>query len=271
MKMSVVALLFGIVSIQAFAQGTALKTYASFSYLYQQKDQGTGALDFVNDIWVNNESCLVTVNFTNNDTPDSRTLAGISATVYDKNGVPLTYSTTNVPIIVNPYADHNSGEYKHWWSVIGFAEITKKEIVFTMWDYVDGVRNDTLLVSYTLDKKNQALVRNNTVTVAIVNDSGITTRLRRAWSAKNSIYYVVSSTDNITGATIASAIISYDSKLKKLKKQLSNPHPADLAYGERGGNNAMFPMLPGFIFDDYTVTSEGDGSVTRHVHVYKQP
>jgi len=271
MKMSLCVLVLGSISIQALAQGTALKTYASFSYLYQQKNQMTGVFDFVNDIWVSNESNLVTVNFTNSDTAESRTLAGIAITVYDKKGVSLTYSTTDVPPIVNPYPDQNSGEYKHWWSVIGFAGLTKKEIVFTMWDYAAGVRDDILLVSYTMDKKTQSLVRNHTVTVSTVNDSGITTKLRRAWSAKNSIYYVVSSTDNISGATISSIINVYDAKLAKLKKQMNNPHPGDLTYGERGGNNSMFPMPPGFIFDDYSTTDPTGEQIIRNIHIYKQP
>ena len=264
-----VSLIATLLAVHALAQGT-LATYASFNYLYQQNDPETGALDFVNDIWINNEMNLITVNFTSSDTPDSRVLAGITATVYEKNGASASYSTTDVPPIVNPYDDPTGGEYKHWWGVIGFAGFTKKELVFAMWDY-DGVKNQQLLVSYTLNKRTRTLNRNNSIAIPTVNEGGVTTKFRRVWPAKNYLYYVVSSTNNATGATTGATICAYDMKLVKRKKLLNSPNPGDLAYGDRGGNSSMLPMPAGFLFDDYTITNETGDQVTRHVHVYRQP
>jgi hypothetical protein len=260
-----------IISVQVFAAPAApvidLKPFAEFSYLSMQKDDGTGILDFVNDIWLNDQATLVTVKFINSDTEDSRTLVGISATFYDKKNKSFIYTTPDVPPLVNPSTNPDSSEYKHWWGVIGFAGLTTNEIVFIMQDFAGS---NTLLVSYTKNKRTKTLDRNKTVTIPIENAGGITTKLRGVWSYTSSIYYVVSSTDNATGEVTDSAIYVYDSKLANLMKMRSNPTPGNLTYGVRGGNSSLLPMTPGYIFDDYNVTN-GDDSVTRHVNIYKQP
>jgi hypothetical protein len=137
-----------------------------------------------------------------------------------------------------------------------------------MWDSVD---NNMLLVSYTINKKTKQLDRNETITIPIEDKDGVTTKFRRAWAYGSNIYYVISSTVNSTGATITSDIYVYDSKLSRLRKMKGNPNPGDLSYGERGGNNSMFPMPPGYIFDDYNVTDDILGTITRHVNIYRQP
>ncbi|MEI6424519.1 MAG: hypothetical protein WCP55_20040 [Lentisphaerota bacterium] len=264
-----VLVLAALIPVQVFAGPppvviSELKPYATFSYLCMEKNP-SDVLDFIDDIWVNNESTLVRVRFSSINNGGVDELTGISATVHDKKNNTCIYKTKEeaeaVPAIRNLYSS------PHWWGVIGFAGITTREIVFTM---LDNDTNQMLLVSYTMNKRTNELVRNHTVTIPIVNVSGVTTKLSKAWSYTSSIYYVVSSTDNGTGETLESYIFVYDSKLTRLLKQRKNSN-GDLTYGERGGNNSMFPMPSGYIFDDHNETDAVSGAITRFINVYRQP
>lgn len=274
-KLRTVLIAFCILgSLNAFSQSIpTLKTSASFSYASMQKDPVSGLFDFAVDIWTNNESSLATVKFENQDDPVSgkRTLAGIHLTVYDKNNVARSFSTLDVPPILNASTNPNADIYKHWWSLIGFGGLTKKEIVFIFLNYVEGVSNEHHIVSYTMNTKTSTLERNNTIIVPTLTIDSVTTKLKSCWSAKNNIYYVLSSTDDASGAVTASNIYVCDSKLKKIKKQLANPNHRDIINATGPGNNSMLPMPAGYLFDDYSTTSADGNTITRNVHIYKQP
>lgn len=153
--------------------------------------------------------------------------------------------------------------------MIEFAAITTNEIVFVM---RDDNNNRTYLISYTLKKGKYGneLVRNGQVEIPTVDNGTETTKFRRAWSYASKIYYVVTSTDNSTGAATESNICIYDSKLKKLLQQRANPNPGDILCGQRGVSTAIFALPPTYILDDYNVT-EADTTITRHVDIYKLP
>lgn len=113
-----VLILATIISVQIFAAPPPaavpeLKPFASFSYTYE--DSSSGSLDFVDDIWINNESKLVRVQLLSVDTATSKELNEIIAIVHDKKNVACTYSTKDVLAIENPSLDKTSGKYKYWW------------------------------------------------------------------------------------------------------------------------------------------------------------
>lgn len=238
-----------------------LNPYASFSYLCMDKDTH----DFVDDIWLNNESKLVRIQFKSIDYTTMKLLNGMKAIVHDKKNSICEYTTEDydVPPMIN-----SNPANKHWWGITGFIGITTNEIILI---FDDSLNSNMLLVSYTMKKgknKNE-LVKNNTIVIPTVNASGVTTKLRSAWTYNSKVYYVVSSTDNGTGAVTDSDIFVYDSKLSTLLKQMANPNTGNLIYGRRG-ETSMSPLPPGYVADDYNVT-EADGSIKRYVNIYKQP
>jgi len=242
-------------TLTVFAQDLTL--VGSFTYISRVKN-AQDQLQYAHPQWISNESQLFLASFGSDLIGDQKVLNSITVERHDIKGSVGTYTTTDVPNIINPSTDPTSWEYRYWWGVLGMVGFGKKNVIFQFHNTTGT--DEYILVSYEM--KAGQLVKNKQVTFNSNTTGDVTTSFKTAVVYKEAVYVVIA--DEVEGSVVSSIITQYDIKLNKIKKMTGSPHGKELLSGPISSNT-----LPrGYWYEDYEVVNP-DETWTRFVHIYK--